>query len=617
MKNRINQLLFVILGALLASSCGSGEQEQIIEDKAKTNEQDAKIIESFPDATKSEADWKKENVIVYHTLGDPDDMHPTNGNSAQRSEIHLYTQVNLINFDFQNLKAFPHLAKAMPSISADGLTYTFELKDYFKWDDGSQITTDDVIFTFKASKCPLTNNPHAKPYLEHISDMKTDPTNKNVLIVKMKDRYVQNIWLYTDFCIIQQKIFDPENILSKYTFQQFDDPTFKADAYKDLKEWGIYFNDAKFSHTVEFLVGGGPYKIEKWESGQSLVLTKKKNHWTNGRSSIFENAYPEKIIFKINKDPNSVLLDFKSQVFDASAYIDTRTLLELQADPKFNKNYNSKFVDSYNYSYIAMNMKADGVKHKKLFTDAKVRRAMAMLTPYNDVNKVAYSNTSKRTVGAVSHLKVEYNDELKLIEFDVEGAKKLLTEAGWKDTDGDQILDKVVDGVKVNFNFKITYMTTTVAWADIAKLTSEAMQKAGIKAELLPVEFNVFVENARKHDFDMIIGSWGAGSVPEDFTQVWHSTSWASNGSNFSGFGNATSDALIDSIKVELDDVKRIAMVKKFQEIVYNEQPFIFLFASKRKMAIHKRFGNQEMYYERPGLLLNNLKLIQFPDPKP
>ena len=51
-------------------------------------------------------------------------------------------------------------------------------------------------------------------------------------------------------------------------------------------------------------------------------------------------------------------------------------------------------------------------------------------------------------------------------------------------------------------------------------------------------------------------------------------------------------------------------MTKKFQEIVYEEQPYVFMFAAVRRIAIHKRWANQEMYVERPGILINNFKLI-------
>jgi peptide/nickel transport system substrate-binding protein len=557
--------------------------------------------------------WSKENVLIYHDIGEPDDMHPTNGTSAARTEIMGYTQVYLVGTDYQNLSVRPIAVKALPTVSENGKEYTYELRDNIKFDDGSTLTIEDVIFTFKANKCPLTNNPHAKPYLDNLVDIVPDKSNPLLFKIIMKDKYIQNISFLTDYPILQRSFFDKNNTLAKYSFAQFNDKSFVADKQKDLNDWATDFNNNKYSRDPKFLVGAGQYKFEKWDAGQTITLVRKENHWTKGSTNMYETSYPDKIIFKVNKDANSQLLEFKSQAMDASTFLSTKTLLELQADPNFNANYNSRFTNTYNYSYIAMNMKPDGVKHKKIFTDKKVRRAMAMLAPMESINKVVNKGLNKRMVGPVSPLKAAYNKDLKEIPFDVEGAKKLLDEAGWKDTDGDNIRDKMIDGEKVKLEFNLNYMTTTVDWKDISSMMSEQMYKAGVKANINPLDFAVMYDAARKHDFDMMLAAWAGNFAPEDFTQIWHTSSWASQGSNFPGFGNAESDALIDSIKYTLDEAKRNEMIKRLQVMIYDEQPYIFLFANLRRNVIHKRWGNQEMYFERPGLWLSNLRLLSNP----
>jgi peptide/nickel transport system substrate-binding protein len=301
-------------------------------------------------------------------------------------------------------------------------------------------------------------------------------------------------------------------------------------------------------------------------------------------------------------------MEFKKQNMDVTTSLDPKTLLELQDDAEFNKNYESAFTPTYNYSYICMNLRPEK-GHKKLFTDKTVRRAIAHLVPFDDIKKVIYKGKNKRVVGPVSPSKAEYNSDLELIPYDIAKAKQLFESAGWKDTDGDNILDKMIDGEKVKFEFKLGYMATTNTWADLAKLLAESFEKAGIKANLNPLQYAVQTEKAHNHDFDMFVGSWGGISLPEDFTQLWHTDSWKTKGSNYSGFGNAQSDALSDSIKYELDPAKRLPMVKRMQQMIYDEQPYVFLFASTRRVAIHKRFDNRAMYAERPGVLLNQLKL--------
>lgn len=599
-------LLFSLI--VLIGSCNNSTTTSENTTYQKISADQTKFIQ-IEDAKEFLPTWSKDNVLIVNEVSEPGDLHPTNSHTGLCSEIFGYTQVYLLGTDFHTLTLRPIAVKSLPAISENGLEYTYELRNDITFDDGKKLSMEDVIFTFKANKCPLTNNPQAKPYLDNLLDIKADEKNPLVFKLIMKEKYIQNMSFLNDYPIIERSLFDKKNILSNYTFSQFSDKKFKTDN-KELNDWANEFNSAKYGRDVNYLVGAGPYKIEKWDVGQSITIIRKKNHWSKGSSNMYESAYPEKIIFKINRDPNSQLLELKSQAIDVSTSLSTAVAMELQADPNFNANYNLRFTDTYNYGYIAINTKPDGIKHKKLFTDKKVRRAMAMLAPLDDVNKIINKGKNKRVVGPVSPLKPEYNTDLKLIPFDMEGAKRLLDEAGWIDTDGDNIRDKMIDGVKTKMEFTINYLNTQVEWKDMTRMISEQMYKAGVKANLNPLDASILMEGARNHDFDMMISGWGGSFAPEDFSQLWHTSSWASGGSNFSGFGNAKSDALIDSIKYTLDDSKRMGMVKRFQEMVYDEQPYIFLFAGLRRSIIHKRFGNQEMYFERPGVWLSNLKLL-------
>nr|MBA3706745.1 hypothetical protein [Bacteroidota bacterium] len=531
-------MLIALITCIVSCSGGGDTSSSVSENKDSRNVGADEVKYIKIDDTKTFLpEWSKENVLVYHIIGEPDDMHPTNGTTAIRTEIMGYTQVTLVGIDFQKLTLRPVAIKKLPDISENGKEYTYELRNDIKFDNGQTLSVEDVIFTFKANKCPLTNNPHAKPYLENLIDIVVDNNNPTMFTLIMKDKYIQNVSFLTDYPILQRSFFDKNNVLSKYTFAQFNDKKFNADKQKDLNNWATEFNSAKYSRDPEFIVGAGPYRFSKWDVGQTITLVRKENHWTKESTKMYEASYPEKIIFKLNKDANSQMLEFKSQTLDASISTSTKTLLELQKDEKFNTNYNSRFTDSYNYSFVAMNMKPDGVKHKKIFTDKKVRRAMAMLTPLDDINKVLNKGKCKRMVGPVSPLKPEYNSDLKIIPFDIESAKILLDEAGWKDTDGDNIRDKMVDGEKVKLEFNLDYMTTQIEWKDMAQMTSEQMYKAGVKANMNPLDFSVLFDLAAKHDYDMVIAAWASNFAPEDFTQIWHTSSWASQGSNYTGFG--------------------------------------------------------------------------------
>jgi peptide/nickel transport system substrate-binding protein len=593
---------------LLLMSCGGNNSSKTTANDSISVSK-AKFV-AFKDAETFSPSWSTSNTLIYHVLAQPSELHPTNGITDERTEIQQYTQIYLINIDYRKLTIRPLAVEAIPTISADGTRYTYKLRNTIKFDDGTPLTVEDVIFTYKANKCPLTNNPNAKPFLDNLIDIIPDKNDPLVFTIVMKEKYIHNIDMLEDYPLMQRSFFDKNKVMSHYSFAQFNDKNFKVDEHKDLNDWATEFNSSKYGRDPQFIVGAGPYQVEKWDAGQSITLVRKKNHWTQQVKEPMINSYPEKIIFKLNKDANSQILEFKSQALDASTTLTTNTLLELQKDPAFNANYNSCFTNTYSYWYVAMNTKPDGIKNKKLFTDKRVRRAMAMLTPVDQINKVINNNRNTRMVGPVSPLKPEYNTDLKLIKLDIEGAKKLLDEAGWTDTDGDNIRDKVVDGEKLKMEFNLNYMTSTIDWKNTAMMIAEQMYKAGVKAIPNALEVSVNYANARSHNFDMMIAATSGTYTSEDYTQIWHSSSWSSKGSNYSGFGNAASDALIDSIKYTLDDEQRGKMAKRLQAILYDEQPFIFLLASLRRNVIHKRFGNQEVYFERPGMMLSDLKLL-------
>jgi len=199
------------------------------------------------------------------------------------------------------------------------------------------------------------------------------------------------------------------------------------------------------------------------------------------------------------------------------------------------------------------------------------------------------------------------NKDLIPVPFNIDSAKKLLDEAGWKDTDGDNIRDKMIDGKKVQFEFEMMTIAGNVVVDNASKDIQTAMYKAGIKANIRSIEFVSFYEQLQLHNFDMYFGAWSGAFVADDYKQLWHTSMWA-DGSNYCGFGNPQTDALIDSMRTQTIDSLRVPMEKRFQKIVYDDQPYIFLFMVPRKIAIHKRFEHGDMYFEKPGVYLSYLE---------
>lgn len=547
------------------------------------------------------------NIVISHILSNPDGLHPFNDNSVMRSFIFQYTQKSLVKLDLESLEYIPSMVKQMPTISDDGLRFEYELRDDLRWDDGSQVTAKDVEFTTKLQLCPLTDNAQIRGnYTSVIKSVELDSSNPLKFSMIAFGKNVTSKSIFSEVWIQQKSHWDPNGVLDDLSFDDIHSVNFKEK--KEWSDWFNAFNHGDNRYKPERLVGLGPYQVSEWVTGSYIIVERKENWWGKEDSSIYNQSYPEEIIFKIIKDDASVFLSLKSEELDATNRIGTTKLFKLQGHDYFNKNYDSDFLNQYTYYYAGMNTRPDGVKRKAFFTDVRVRRAMAHLVPVDEIIEVLLLGEGSRQVSNVSGLKKVFNDTLQLINLDLEKAKQLLTEAGWVDTDDDNVRDKIVNGEKLQLSFEFSYMSSAAS-KETALMIKESMWRAGVDVKPNPMDFTLFYKNAQEHDFDMMLGGWGGSASYSNPFQLWHTSSWVNKGSNFCGFGDAYSDSLIDAANAAIDpEIHRDAMWK-LQAKIYEDQPYIFMYSPKRKIVIHKRFNNTKMYFEKPGFILNNFSL--------
>ena len=104
-------------------------------------------------------------------------------------------------------------------------------------------------------------------------------------------------------------------------------------------------------------------------------------------------------------------------------------------------------------------------------------------------------------------------------------------------------------------------------------------------------------------------GIWGGSAAYDNPQQLWGVENWENQGYNFTGFGDASSDSLLNEININIDEDKHIRAHQAFQKRLYDDQPYIFLFSPKKTLVIHKRFENTAGYMASPDILINTLKL--------
>ena len=557
-----------------------------------------------------------QNTVIVHILAEPKGIHPTNDHNAYQRMIFQCTQKRLITTNIETNKLMPDLLTALPEMLEDSLSYRCTLREGIRWDDGSEVSFDDILFTFKVITCPLVNNPETKSYFSKLENIIPDKNNPRSFIVTSTKRYFDNASMLSYAIILQKKHWDPSGIMDKYSILQFQDASFKADENADLKALTGSINNVDNGRIPSMLVGLGAYKVTDWQTGSSITIERKENWWADNSVLPHEQNYPKKIIFTVISDMEPVVLALKKQEIDVTTELTTPALQKLMTLGYFNDNYISDYIGSYSYTYLGMNLRPEG-ERTAFFTDKRVRKAFAHLIPVEEIIAVIAKGKARRIASFVQPDQQEFNKNIPLVLFNLEKGRQLLTEAGWVDSDGDNIRDKLINGKRVPFSFALSYMISPVT-REITMMIRNELYKAGIDAQPDPMEFSVFYEKAGNHNFDAMLGSWSSSSLPDDPRALWHTGSWANKGFNFTGFGTPQTDSLIEVANEQLDPVKRVATMGLLQEIVADEQPYVFLFNATRKIAVHRRFENIGLYPERPHLLLGNLKLSdRYAHPKP
>ena len=187
-----------------------------------------------------------------------------------------------------------------------------------------------------------------------------------------------NLHIFSELYMVQKSLWDPKGVLDNVNFTDLSSENFNET--EALQEWFNAYNNADNGYQPEKLVGLGAYQVTEWEASQYITIEKKENWWGANDNSVYNKAYPDKIIFKIIKEDASSYLALKNQEIDVTTRIGTVKLKKLQEREYFNNNYDSDFLNQYSYSYMGLNMKPDGIKRKPYFVDKKVRRAMLTLS---------------------------------------------------------------------------------------------------------------------------------------------------------------------------------------------------------------------------------------------
>ena len=584
-------LLWMVAALLLAPACGSRDQATGL-----YVSRDNQVIYT----------GNLPNIVRAHLVTDPKALHPINGVLASRFEVLDLCYQRLLSIDPATGTLEPELAAALPERSADGLAYTFELHPQAAWPDGAPITAADVHFSTKVMVCPGVNNASIKPYAENLEAFSPDPDNPRRFTVRFSRYYMNNdnygIFTY----IIDPRFYDPEGVLAAYSIADLKaGPAAETPA---LQAWVATFNDPKYATQVDLLQNGsGPYRLTEWIPEQRIILSRNPTYWGAAESRPLHSQYPDQITFDLIMDDKAVELQVLQQQIDVTTNLSPQAYLNLKRDSLAMQHYHLAMRDRDAFTSLALNHRPDGIRNPRILDDVRVRQAIAYALPVGDIIDQILDSMALPAASPVPLSNQLYNDTLKPYPFAPDRARALLEEAGWRDTDGNGIREKQVDGRKRDLSIRLSYPPGNDIVEGIANRVRDALSMIGMTVELDPAPD--YQQQIQQHTFEMAMLSLRASPFPYDFKQLFHSEGWPEGG-NFFGFADAEADTLIDQMRETRDPEQRLHMANRIQEILARELPVIPLYIPTKKMVVHRRFNNAYMYPIANYVILNDLHMV-------
>lgn len=531
------------------------------------------------------------NEVAIRLEAEPDRLNPLLSTISYARQVFDPLHLYLMNYDPTTLVLVPQLLKESPKIQfinsgefEGGTKYSFEIREEAIWDDGKPVTALDYEATLKIVFNPFLPTLGYRTFLENIQSFEIDQLNPKKFTIILNDTYFAGLESLTNVVpVLPKHVFDPQNLLDKVSLLKLikdPSPENQLKNYPFIKDFADNYMGEYFSRIPEGVNGSGPYQLVSWQAGQEILLQKKQSWW--GDKLAVENpafqAFPDKLLFKIIPDPVTALAALKNEEIDVMQNIAPEDFINLKSDSLTKAHFTFYTPSSLSSYYISLNTRLP------VLSDKKVRRAFAHAIDVDELINSVFEGFGTRCATPLHPSSAEYNALLKPIEFSIEKAKKLLSEAGWSDSDKDGILDKKLDGKKTALTVKYLANASKASSMILAELIKSNAKKAGIDIVIDGKDANTLLEKLRSRDFEMI-------SAGRSLTPQWSpSQNWRTDSDNRSGFGDEKTDSWIDEMEREPNQSKRFVISKKLQAKIYEEQPEIMLFCPQERLVIHKRF---------------------------
>ena len=431
------------------------------------------------------------------------------------------TSINVINNIMEGLTQFnndftpePDLAESW-TVSGDGKTYTFKIREEVKWTDGKQLTAGDFEYSWKRILDPTTGGDYAyslydvKNAEEYNTGKITDPDKVGVKAIDDRTLEVR---------LERPASYFPSMLAFVSTFPQRKDV---------IEKYGQQWTDPANIVTL------GPYVLTSWRHHDNIVLTENPGYWGK-RPRI------KKIKLIMNENPSSALAQYEADELD---YADSKSIPPLEV-PRLKELPDFKTTLQFRGNYIAFNVE------KPPFDNPLVRKAFAASIDRDSIVSLI-QGAGITTTSWIPKGMLGYNPDIG-IDYNPAQAREWLKEAGYPGGNG--------------------FPEVTFLWPDVSynRIIAEALQSMwkenlGVKVDLMNQEWKVYLSTINTDPPEIHRAGWGADFPdPHNFMSLFTCTS----GNNRTRWCNREYDKLVAKAAEERDPEKRKAIYDKAQKIL-------------------------------------------------
>ena len=482
-------------------------------------------------------------------IGLPRTINPTIAITDTDKDISSLVYAGLLKYSDNGL--VPDLADSY-TISTDGLTYDFKLKDDLRFQDDTPLTADDIAFTIQKVQDPNLKSPRRADWSQ-VSVKVISPTEIQFILKQPYSPFITN----TTIGIIPKHI------------------------------WGNVSNDQFiFSEFNIKPIGAGPYKVAglEYDSG-GIPTTYKLETWNDYYAT---KPYISNITFAFFNDEEKALTALDSGYIDSLASVSATPAARLATDSAQAYKIISTPLPRIFGIFLNQN-------HNSILADKIVRQALDMSVDRNALIKNVLSGYGEAIHSPLpSGLNPSATSTFNM-NADIIGAQNLLEKNGWRKGSDGIYTKKISKTASTTLAFEL-YTSDTPDLKQTVDLVQKNWSDLGIHVTVKIFEAGDLYQNViRTRSYDALLFGEQIGK-DRDLYAFWHSSQRNSPGLNVSMYTNSKADKLLETLRSSNDSTTRTSAFTQFDSIIQADIPAIFLYSPDFIYAVPKDLGNISLH---------------------